>query len=223
MNHTQSTRKQIMLLLKTEGPLTVSELAVKLGVTEMAVRRHLNTLERDNLIHAKLLRQSMGRPTNQYFLTDQSDEHFPKSYHSFTLELLTDLEDQYGPKLIDDLFERREKRLVDTYQNQFQESDLRDRVKKLADLQDSKGYMVNWVEHEDGTYHITEHNCPIAQVANQYNQACSCELNWFRQLLKADVEQLECKAKGGQNCIYFVKGKKSLSTSNGTIACESVN
>lgn len=217
------TRKQIMLLLKTEGPLTVSELAIKLGVTEMAVRRHLNTLERDALINSKLLRQSMGRPTNQYFLTDRSDEHFPKSYHSFTLELLNDLEENYGPELIDDLFVRREKRLIDTYQKQFQQPDLRERVKRLAELQDSKGYMVDWEEQGNGVYQITEHNCPIAQVANKFNQACNCELNWFRQLLKADVAQLECKAKGGHNCVYSIKEKKNPQVANGTIECEWVN
>ncbi|MBA4493712.1 helix-turn-helix transcriptional regulator [Paenactinomyces guangxiensis] len=209
MNETGSTRKQIMLMLKTGGPLTVSDMAEQLGVTEMAVRRHLNTLERDGLIGSKLLRQSMGRPTHQYYLTDKSEEHFPKSYHTFTLDLLNDLEQNYGPAIIDQLFKNREKRLTDLYQSEFTSQCLRDRVRALAELQDSKGYMVEWEELEDGSYKLTEFNCPIAQVANKYNQACACEINWFQNLLDAEVERSECKAKGGQNCIYYIRKRKT--------------
>jgi DNA-binding MarR family transcriptional regulator len=133
---TGSTRQQIMFMLKTEGPLTVSEMAERLGVTEMAVRRHLNTLERDGLIGAKLLRQAMGRPTNQYYLTEKSEEHFPKSYSAFTLEMLQDLEETYGPELVDQLFEKRKKRLTDAHINEFEGKSLREKVKLLADLQD---------------------------------------------------------------------------------------
>lgn len=67
MNETGSTRMQIMTMLKTEGGLTVSEIAERLGVTEMAVRRHMNQLERDQLIVPQLLRKSMGdRATNTF-------------------------------------------------------------------------------------------------------------------------------------------------------------
>ena len=60
-----STRNEILNMLK-HGSLTVSEMAGKLQITEMAVRRHLSTLERDNFIASKMLRQAMGRPTNVY-------------------------------------------------------------------------------------------------------------------------------------------------------------
>lgn len=208
MNEMGSTRNQILLMLKTEGSLTVSDMAEQLGVTEMAVRRHLNTLERDGLIGAKLFRQSMGRPTNQYYLTEKAEDFFPKNYHTFTLDLLNDIEQNFGSAVINQLFQSREKRLTETYQPDFQSKSLNERVKTLAELQDHKGYMVEWEELEDGSYKITEYNCPIAQVANKYNQACSCELGWFRNLLDADVERSECKAKGGQNCIYFIRAKK---------------
>jgi predicted ArsR family transcriptional regulator len=211
---TGSTRQQIMFMLKTEGPLTVSEMAERLGVTEMAVRRHLNTLERDGLIGAKLLRQAMGRPTNQYYLTEKSEEHFPKSYSAFTLEMLQDLEETYGPELVDQLFEKRKKRLTDAHINEFEGKSLREKVKLLADLQDHKGYMVDWEELEDGSFQLVEHNCPIAQVANRYNQACQCEISWFRNLLEADVERVECKAKGGRNCVYFIRERERQKNGN---------
>jgi predicted ArsR family transcriptional regulator len=212
MQETTSTRKQILLMLKTGGPLTVSEMAQRLGVTEMAVRRHVNTLERDGLVQSRLLRQSMGRPTSQYYLTEKSEEHFPKSYSSFTLEILNDLEQTQGSSVIDLLFQSREKRLTENHRADFQTGDLREKVRKLAELQDSKGYMVEWEELPDGRFKLVEFNCPIAQVANRYNQACQCEINWFRNLLDADVERTECKARGGQNCVYYIREKAASSS-----------
>ncbi|WP_124726657.1 helix-turn-helix transcriptional regulator [Staphylospora marina] len=209
MQEAGSTRKQIMLMLKTDGPMTVSEIAQKLGVTEMAVRRHVGTLERDGLVRSKLLRQSMGRPTSQYYLTEKSEDHFPKSYSSFTLEILEELEDSSGTGMIDRLFRSREKRLTEQHRAMFESGDLREKVKKLAELQDSKGYMVEWEELPDGRFRLVEYNCPIARVANRYNQACQCEINWFRNLLDADVERTECKANGGRNCVYDIRPRKS--------------
>ncbi|PRZ13932.1 putative ArsR family transcriptional regulator [Laceyella sediminis] len=203
-----STRKQILLMLKMEGPLTVGEMAERLGVTEMAVRRHINTLERDGLIQARLLRQAMGRPTSQYFLTEKSDEHFPKSYSNFTIDLLHDLEKNFGSELVDQLFNNREERLAEAHQMDFAGKDFSERVRTLAEIQDQKGYMVKVEELPDGSYELIEYNCPIFQVANQYNHACQCELNWFERMLDARVERPECQAKGGQHCVFRIKQKE---------------
>jgi predicted ArsR family transcriptional regulator len=210
MEEITSTRKQILYLLKTEGPMTVSDLAAKLGITEMAVRRHLQTLERDNLIQSRLLRQSMGRPTNQYDLTDQAEDLFPKSYHTFTLDILRDLENAEGPSAIDNLFQRREKRLTEEYRTLFEGETLEERVRTLAELQDEKGYMVRWESREDGTFVLTEFNCPISEVACCYNQACSAEINWFRSVLSADVERVECRANGGRHCTYIIRPREAV-------------
>lgn len=203
-----STRDQILHMLKLKGSLSVSDMALELGITEMAVRRHLNTLERDKLIRSSLVRQAMGRPTNVYSLSQEADEMFPRNYHDLTLDFLEDIEEIDGTDKVDLLFQRREDRLEEKYRKQIQ-GELEDRVSKLAELQNAKGYMVEWEKDEKtGTYYIKEFNCPISQVARQYNQACNCELSLFRRVLDADVEQTSCMAKGGDNCIYKIDQKK---------------
>lgn len=173
----------------------------------MAVRRHLNTLERDNLITSSLVRQAMGRPTNVYALSPEADELFPRNYHDLALDLLQDIQDAEGPEKVAQLFQRREDRLEQKYRSHVQGS-LAERVASLAELQNQKGYMVEW-EHDDRSdaYYIKEFNCPIAQVARRFHYACHCELSLFRRLLDAEVEQLSCMAKGGDNCLYRIKEK----------------
>ncbi|QRG70784.1 helix-turn-helix transcriptional regulator [Brevibacillus choshinensis] len=208
-NEGTSTRDQILHMLKVKGSLSVSDMAVELGITEMAVRRHLNTLERDNLIKSTLVRQAMGRPTNVYSLSQEADELFPRNYSHLTLDFLQDLKDMDGIGKVEMLFRRRENRLEESYRAHMQ-GELEDRVAKLAELQNDKGYMVEWEKDPAGEgYRIQEYNCPISQVAREFNQACNCELSLFRRVLDANVEQTSCMAKGGDKCVFEVKQQKS--------------
>lgn len=199
-----STRDQILHMLKVKGGLSVSEMASQLGITEMAVRRHLNTLERDNLIQSTLVRQAMGRPTHVYSLSPEADERFPRNYQDLALDFLTDIQETEGVDKIDQLFRRRENRLEQHYRSHMQ-GDLEERVAALAELQNERGYMVEWEKDENGTYVLREFNCPIAQIAQQFQQACNCELSLFRRVLDADVEQTSCMAKGGEHCVYEIR------------------
>jgi predicted ArsR family transcriptional regulator len=200
-----STRDQILHMLKTKGSLSVSDMALELGITEMAVRRHLNTLERDNLIKSTLVRQAMGRPTNVYSLSEDADELFPRNYSHFTLDFLRDIRELDGPEKVELLFRRRENRLEEAYRAQMT-GELEERVAILAQLQNDKGYMVEWEKDEStDVYYIKEFNCPIAQIAREFKDACRCELSLFRRVLGADVEQTSCMAYGGEKCVFQIK------------------
>jgi iron-sulfur cluster biosynthesis transcriptional regulator SufR len=210
MSKPKSTRQQILEMLKKNDALSASDIASRLEITDIAVRKHLQTLEKDGLVETSLVRQAMGRPVYVYKLTESSEDIFPKKYADITLDFLQDMEQLQGPEMIDRLFERRENRLSEKYDRSMQGKELEKRVAELAQLQDERGYMAEWrVDEETGQYLLTEHNCPIHVIAHQYNQACSSELSLFRKVLGADVEQLECKAKGGHRCVYAVKAKTS--------------
>ncbi|WP_425262347.1 helix-turn-helix transcriptional regulator [Paenibacillus pectinilyticus] len=210
MNQTleTSTRKVILSMLKTQGPLSVQDMAKQLGITEMAVRRHIHSMEKDDLLEAKLVRQAMGRPTSVYTLAPQADELFPKKYLQLTLDLLDELLEDEGQDKIDRLFEGRQDKLEARYRPRMQAKDLGARVAELALIQNENGYMVEWSDLGDDGYVLSEHNCPITQVANTFQQACQCELALFRNLLDANVERTECLAKGANKCVYMIRPTK---------------
>ncbi|WP_281885937.1 metalloregulator ArsR/SmtB family transcription factor [Paenibacillus sp. YYML68] len=209
-----STRKVILHLLKTKGALSVGDLSKQLGITEMAVRRHLNTLERDGFIESKLVRQAMGRPSHLYSLAPAADELFPKKYHTLALDLLGELVELAGEEQVHELFDRRRERLIERYESRMAGKSLSQRVAELTDIQNANGYMVQLDEREDGAFVLQEHNCPISQVANQFQHACSCELSMFRTLLgnDAEVERTECLAKGGMKCTYIIQQREEASS-----------
>ncbi|WP_349774177.1 helix-turn-helix transcriptional regulator [Halalkalibacter oceani] len=204
-----SSRQIILTMLKRNQEQTVADLAAELGVTEMAVRRHLQGLEKEGLIQARIERQAMGRPTNKYSLTKAGDECFPRNYGELSLGILQDLEKISGVEMIDQLFEQRRHRLEQQYGPEISGS-FAERVAALARIQTENGYMVDYQELEDGSYEFKEYNCPIAKVAKEYPVACKCEHQLFQKLLGTEhVEQKTCIAKGKTSCCTYKLKERS--------------
>lgn len=207
-----STRDQILSLLKVNKQLTVSEMANQLDITEMAVRRHLNTLERDKIIETTLVRQAMGRPTNVYYLTKAGQDMFPRNYAPLTVDLLRDIESISGKEMIEQLFERRKERMKEVYGARITDyKTLDEKIAELAKLQNEHGYMVEWEKDEEGNFIFKEYNCPISDIAQEFPVACKCELSLFQELLGTDEVDCEvCMAVDAEpHCYYKIKPKSS--------------
>jgi len=203
-----STRDTILHLLKTNGELSAKELTERLNITTMAVRRHIDVLERDGYIDSKTIRQPMGRPSSVYFLTERSASLFPNKYNAVALDLLEELAQESGAEMVDLLFERRKESLFKKYAGSMSEKELADKVAALAHIQNENGYMVKVERTSEDEFAFIEHNCPIAQLANKYNHACQCEMKLFETLLDADVSRPECLAKGDKKCVYMIRKRE---------------
>ncbi|MBA4537544.1 transcriptional regulator [Bacillus aquiflavi] len=204
-----STRDQLLNLLKTEKRLTVTEMSSQLGITGMAIRRHLNNLEREGYIQTSIVRKNMGRPVQIFSLSQKGENLFPKSYANIAVEFLEDIEAMKGQELVAALFQNREARLEEKYKQRIKSKTFIGRVAELAEIQNESGYMVNWKETSNGVFEFIEHNCPIYDVASKYNQACSCEVSLFKKVLQTgNVEQIHCMVKGGDACQYVFKAEK---------------
>ncbi len=203
------TREMIVHLLKTKGDMSTKELTEELGITVMAVRRHIQSLERDSFITSKMQRQSMGRPTAVYSLTEQAGAFFPNKYHALTIELLTELEEHFGGEAVEKLFVSRKNKLLQKYDDAMHGKSVSERIEMLADLQHENGYMVKLEKIDNEAFVLKEYNCPIEHVAFKYKNACQCELQLFRSLLTdAEVNRTECLSEGGQCCSYMIRKKE---------------
>jgi predicted ArsR family transcriptional regulator len=208
MNHQEdtSTRREIINILRTVGPLTVGELGERLGITHVAVRRHLTSLERDGLVTSVQERLPMGRPTRVYSLTEAADSLFPKKYGAFTLELL-DFMIRQDPDMVEKFFAHRGEEMVEKYGPEVTAgASLEERVARLTEVQQANGYLAEWEKGEGDALVLKEFNCPVHQVSKKYPHACHHEMEFFKTVLGTDnVERVECIAKGGQCCRYTIK------------------
>lgn len=203
-----STRRQIVNLLRTSGPLTVADLGEHLGITHVAVRRHLTALERDGLVTSQQERLPMGRPTRKYELTDAADDLFPKKYGALSLDMLDFLAEQDPEqKLIDAFFAKRGNDLVEHYGPHVAENpDLAGRVARLAEVQGANGYLADWSKTDSDLLELREFNCPVHAISRKYPHACLHELAFFKTVLGTDnVQRVECIARGGSCCRYEIR------------------
>ncbi|MCE5171355.1 transcriptional regulator [Paenibacillus profundus] len=200
-----TTRQKLLTLLKTNGSMSVAQLAKELGMTEMGVRRHLYAMQQEHLLVTDMVRQPMGRPLQMYRLSDNGNERFPKQYHQLILDLLKEMESWQEKNGVQRLFEGRKQSLLEKYAPQLSQKSFDERVQALGNIQDMNGYMVETEPVDDGSWLLHEYNCPIAQVTQLYKEPCACELALFRDLLEADVERTECLAEQGQRCTYRIK------------------
>lgn len=202
-----STRDQLVNVLKVNKPMSVAKMAKELSITEMAIRRHLSNLEKDNLIDTIPLKKSMGRPLKLYTLSQHGEEELsPRNYRELVVELLEDLEDLKGSEIIKQLLEKRMKRLTKRYWDRFQNLTFDEKVIELARIQEENGYMVDLELDDHRNYIMKEYNCPLSRVAKKYDSICTCELTLFKELLGTDA--IECRPNliiDGDFCEYIIK------------------
>lgn len=205
-NNRLTTKEKILNLLKIETEMTVSQLAAALDITEMAIRKHLNVLERDAFIHIKEMKQPIGRPVQVFSLTSQAEVHFPKSYDHLTVDFLNDLREIQGDEIIDQLFEKRSERLANQYATAMKPHLTNEEmVETLKEIQIDKGYMADVIKIDDNQFELIEHNCPIFEVSRNFKQACNCETKMFKEVLGTNqIERTSCKADGDHHCHFLI-------------------
>ena len=201
------TRMRILQLLKMRAGMTVGQLTEALHISQMGVRQHLTILEAEGLIEYYREKQGRGRPRHIYQLTDEANSLFPTTYANFAVGLMHEVAKFNGPGFINKIFRGRMESQLETYQQRLAGKALRERIEELARIRDEEGYMARFEEAEDD-YILTEHNCPIAVIAQEYPRVCEIELALFRQSLGAKVVREEHLMQGSHKCCYRIPKTK---------------
>jgi predicted ArsR family transcriptional regulator len=200
----KSTKDLILRLIKTSGRLSIIEMASELGITEMAVRRHIQILEKDSYIESVILRQTKGRPSKLYQLTKKGEDLFPKKYKQLSVELLKELKSMGQESLITELFTRRKNRLVQQYEIQTSEKTFEEKLEILTEIQSMEGFMPE-IRKEKGQIHLKEYNCPYIETAAEFKQICKSEKEFIKDFLDTqEVEIKSCMAAGDGCCHYII-------------------
>jgi predicted ArsR family transcriptional regulator len=202
-----SARTRILDLLKRRGGLSVQDIAQELGITTVATRKHLAVLQEDGLVTLGSRTGSRGRPATVYALSATGEATFPRAYHQLVVDLLQDLSRLEGENHLDELFDLRNERLAKTYQIRLAGKPFSEAVRELARARDDDGYMASVEASADGGFVLSEHNCPIFDVAQRFPQACTCEHQLFERVLGAPVKRVSTQAEGAAACRYHIETK----------------
>jgi predicted ArsR family transcriptional regulator len=202
------TRQEILELLRRRGQMTAAELSDSLNIGAVGIRQHLALLERDGLVHAAGVRRGIGRPSHLYTLTPGAERLFPKRYDRLALDALAFIEAQGGQAAIDQLFATRQHALARQYAPRLAGKSRAQQVAELATILTEQGYMCESEQLPDGSFILTEHNCPVECVAHSYRQACSHELMLYQDILGVPLIREGTIVAGSTCCRYRIEGER---------------
>lgn len=204
------SRAAIVDHLHRSGAQPVAALAVHLGISEVATRRHLGVLTEDGLVEEREPRASGGRPAACFALTDRAARLFPQSYDRFANELLDFLTAEHGRDGLLAFLRWRVDREVGALTDAVQGGTLEERVVQLAEALTSAGFVADVVRDDTPnalpTLQLIQHHCVIEGVAREHPEICSYEAAAFSRALGTDVQlsRRETIADGSPACVCTV-------------------
>jgi len=202
-----SSKKQILLTLKRQGSVSLTDLAAALKISKMATLKHLTALEGKGLIVRSSRAGGRGRPRAYFALSDRSTSLFPEAYTHMTLTALRFIEEKLGRDAIVRLLRQRAQEVLDENRNRVPDGSLKEKVAELVKIRDEGGYMAEVGHAGRNVVEMFEHNCPIMAVAETYPEACRVEREMFQNLLGADVETSHRVVAGDPVCRFLVRGR----------------
>ena len=204
------TRRRIVKLLKTEGPMDSASLAARLKVTAMAVRQHLYALQQEKLVTAEERKVPLGRPAKYWRLTKEAERLFPDAYAELNAALITSVQDAFGADGMARLLDARVARQRADYASRITVSaPLSKKIQQLANIRSGEGYMAE-VKRDGNGFLFIENHCPICAAATVCQGFCATELDLFRSALGpgVSVERAEHILSGDRRCVYRITPRR---------------
>ncbi len=200
-----AAKRQILLSLKRGGRTSLADLSTQLGVSKMAVLKHLAVLEAKGLVGRSYRAEGRGRPRVYFELTHDATKLFPEAYTHLTVCALRFIEEKLGRSAVVQLLRQRTQEVYDDSARRFDDRDFAGRVRTLVALREEGGYMAERGRIGRNSAELLEHNCPILAIAGQYGEACQVEVELFQKLLRADVEASHRVVAGDTVCRFLIR------------------
>lgn len=206
----QTTKQQLLVLLKRTGSVTVEEAAGALSIASMTARQHLINLERDGLVVTQRVRRANGRPHYLYVLTAKGEEMFPRRYDLLARILLDEVgiltPDQIEGLTADEkrslLIQRSADTLAERFRFNVDGRSLESRVAEVTNVLHLIGGFAEWIHTEDG-FEIRDYNCVFATLVDESDGCCDGHERLITQLLKWPARH-ESILEGNVRCCRYV-------------------
>jgi len=193
-------RGRIIALLR-RGASTVEELAAALGVTDNAVRTHLQLLEREGVVSATGSRQGpgAGKPATTYAVAAEAEPSLSSAYAPVLAALIQALAERTSPDELDELLREVGRRLGPA---EAKGGSLDARVRAAAALLSSLGSEIDVERTPDG-YLLRGHACPLAAVTRDEPHACHTVEEIVEAVVGVPVREC-CDRTAGARCRFEI-------------------
>ena len=210
----RSTRERVLRRISESGPVTATALCADLGLTDTAIRRHLDGLHGEGLIESREIRppgrRRRGRPARGWVVSAAGHSALTADYDDLASEALRFLGETAGPAAVAAFAEQRVAGVEKRYAVELAGvgSDPRDRAAALVAALTRDGYAASIRPVPGGAgpggLQLCQGHCPVQHVAAEFPQFCDAETDAFSRLLGVHVQRLATLAHGDHVCTTFV-------------------
>ncbi|GAA1870284.1 helix-turn-helix transcriptional regulator [Myceligenerans crystallogenes] len=200
-----TTRRRVLELVASDGPVTAAHLASTLGLTAPAVRRHLTLLEDEGRIEVHEGQPTparRGRPARHYVVTHGGQSELAGGYEEIAASLLRHLRAHGGDAAVAEFARERFDAVVRRYARQLDATGPADRTARLAELLTADGYAAS-ARPGPGVVpavQLCQGHCPVQHLAQEHPELCEAEARAFTELLGTHVQRLATIAGGAHAC-----------------------
>lgn len=196
-----STRGQVVELLR-RGEASVSELAEALNLTDNAVRSHLSTLERDELVRQTGKRPGLRKPETLYGITAAAEQLFPKAYHLLLSLVLDALNARLSPDETVELLREVGRKIGQAHTANRDNLRLRQKVDHATEVLNDLGGLAE-VQEIGGQFKICGFSCPLADAVAHNPEVCQLAEALMAEVIGAPVQEI-CDRSETPKCAFLV-------------------
>jgi predicted ArsR family transcriptional regulator len=205
----ESTRRRVLELVASDGPVTAAELACRLGLTSAGVRRHLAQLEDDGTITVHtapgLAPARRGRPARAYVVTSHGQAELHDAYSEVAVQALRHLRAAGGDAAVQGFASARFEDAARRLAPHLTATEPAARAAQLAAALSDEGYAASVRPVAAATMvpiaQLCQGHCPVQHVAEEFPELCEAEARAFSELLGTHVQRLATIAGGAHACV----------------------
>lgn len=213
------TRDRVLRDVSALGPITTSQLVDRLGLTETAVRRHIENLLAEGLIephHTVARRRTRGRPAKAWVVSSAGHAQLRSDYDDLAGDAIRFLAAQSGPEAVRAFADQRADEMRERWAPRVpapQSSTVQERTLALVSALNREGYAATARPVGDADQpspltgvQLCQGHCPVQHVAAEFPEFCDAETEAISQVLGVHVQRLATLANGDHACTTFVPG-----------------
>lgn len=213
-DHDAGTRRRVLQIVATDGPVSAADVATALDLAAAGVRRHLAALEQAGQVTVHVGgsgARGRGRPARRYVVTGEGQGTLSQRYAEIATDALRFLADAAGPEAVERFAEQRVRELETRHAAAVAAAgdDVTARAHALADALAGDGYAASARPVPGtGAVQLCQGHCPVQDVAAAFPQLCEAETRAFGRLLGVHVQRLSTLTSGGHVCTTSVPTRR---------------
>jgi DeoR family suf operon transcriptional repressor len=204
------TESRVIMALKESNGLSLKALSDRLSISKMAVLKHIQNLERRNIVERRIAKKNIGRPYYTFHLLQSSSSALGSSSETLLYSLLDFLVGNGNEEIVVKFLRERYNKIEAYYNESLRLKAGRERVEELARLRFLENYLPELKNIGNDKFELLEYNCPIYAISSKFGEACTLEQKLFKNVLKMEVNTTHTQVNGHGTCRFLISKPKKI-------------